>query len=423
MNHNTNKQGAIMKYLASLLTLLVLAVGCSDTSPTQEAQDQATPNVPENPVVYTNSEGTSVETSHETYADSKNAIEYPEEGTMVYTFNDIDRYNYDLMLDNPYHGLRFYSEPKFYVVGRTRGYMGGNLITPINDDFKHVWSERVLELPEPANSVTITAIWYIGDRPPIMLAYDKQGDLIDADTVETQIHYLDYLTVNAKDRMIRSIGLYGTESGTYYDNLTLQVPTNHPPLAKFDLPQTVEATGPQGVAVTLDGTLSSDPDGDALSYAWYLDGQKVWSEASGKSTLPLGPHQIKLEVSDPTGAANSVSQQLEVVDTTPPKILSTNLDTEIWPPNNKLRRVAVYEATDLVSEPLLDVTVTSDSRKFSQRDWRIEQTSDSKVSVWVRARKDGRTGRNYYIHTTASDQAGNTAETSLTVTVPHDQGH
>jgi len=52
--------------------------------------------------------------------------------------------------------------------------------------------------------------------------------------------------------------------------------TNRPPVANASADQTV----PGGAEVRLDGTFSSDPDGDALGYAWVLQGKPTNSSAT-----------------------------------------------------------------------------------------------------------------------------------------------
>ena len=86
------------------------------------------------------------------------------------------------------------------------------------------------------------------------------------------------------------------------------VPTeNGPPVADAGPDQTL----PEGVTVTLDGTNSTDPDGDAVSYLWeQTDGQTVvlldTADGSVTFTAPdVGPDgaslSFKLTVSDSTG--------------------------------------------------------------------------------------------------------------------------
>jgi hypothetical protein len=77
----------------------------------------------------------------------------------------------------------------------------------------------------------------------------------------------------------------------------LEQQPNHAPLADAGPDQVVEATDPDGALVTLDGSGSSDPDGDPLTFAW--------SWPSGTATgvrpiakFPLGNTTSTLTVSD-----------------------------------------------------------------------------------------------------------------------------
>lgn len=97
---------------------------------------------------------------------------------------------------------------------------------------------------------------------------------------------------------------------------------NQPPVANAGLDQTVEATSPSGASVTLDGSGSSDTDGDPLTYEW--TGSFV--AASGVSptvVLPLGAHILTLTVDN--GQATAMDTvYLTVLDTTSPETTITS---------------------------------------------------------------------------------------------------
>jgi hypothetical protein len=83
---------------------------------------------------------------------------------------------------------------------------------------------------------------------------------------------------------------------------------NRPPLAYAGDDQTVVYAGPSGTLVTLDGSASSDPDGDSLTYTWtgpFTEGGGTATGVSPTITLPLGESTITLIVND--GAVDSSS--------------------------------------------------------------------------------------------------------------------
>lgn len=92
---------------------------------------------------------------------------------------------------------------------------------------------------------------------------------------------------------------------------------NRPPLANAGADQTTQCSG----QVTLDGTQSSDPDGDALSYAWSEGDVQLGTNSTLSVSLGAGEHTITLKVSDPCGDSAKDTVVVHVAsDTTPPTI-------------------------------------------------------------------------------------------------------
>jgi hypothetical protein len=74
---------------------------------------------------------------------------------------------------------------------------------------------------------------------------------------------------------------------------------NNPPLASFTASPTV---GPAPLTVFFDASSSSDPEGLAVSYAWDLDGDGGFDDATGVTTsfvyASAGSYTVRLQVTD-----------------------------------------------------------------------------------------------------------------------------
>ena len=77
----------------------------------------------------------------------------------------------------------------------------------------------------------------------------------------------------------------------------------------------------QGLEVTLDGTGSSDPDDDPLTFAWTdSEGSPLGSTATLTLSLGLGVHSFTLVVNDGQVDSPPDTVQITIVDTTPPEV-------------------------------------------------------------------------------------------------------
>ena len=99
------------------------------------------------------------------------------------------------------------------------------------------------------------------------------------------------------------------------DNPLPPIVTNEAPVADAGADQTVTATG-QTTPITLDGSGSSDADGDALTYSWTLDGNEVSTSASFNTNLADGNYTFTLTVSDGE-ESDSDEVSVTVVNTVP----------------------------------------------------------------------------------------------------------
>src|SRR4030095_16446074 len=97
---------------------------------------------------------------------------------------------------------------------------------------------------------------------------------------------------------------------------------NRPPVANAGTDVVQECTSPAGRNVSLNGTGSSDADGDALTYTWSAPGITFSPDnhsATPTATFPIGSTVVTLTVSDGI-AEDSDQMTVQIVDTTPPAV-------------------------------------------------------------------------------------------------------
>jgi hypothetical protein len=89
------------------------------------------------------------------------------------------------------------------------------------------------------------------------------------------------------------------------------VPENAAPTAAFT--SNCSTTG-----CALDGTTSSDPEGEALTYAWKVDDVDAGTTSTISPPLTPGPHTVSLTVTDPGLLANTVTSEVTVQENVAP---------------------------------------------------------------------------------------------------------
>jgi PKD repeat protein len=218
------------------------------------------------------------------------------------------------------------------------------------------------------------------------------------------------LTLNATD----DSGNVGT------DNVTIDVVDTTPPEVNAGEDMTVEA----GYETTINGSAMDLVDMD-LDYMW-KEGQTILgTEANLTYTFTLGTHVLTLSATDDSGNVGTDNVTIEAVDTTPPEINVTVNPDMIWPPNHKYvdveTVVTVHDAVD-PSPTLTLVSVTSSEPDNGKGDGNT--TNDIVIlgdnMFRLRAERSGTgQGRIYTITYRATDASGNSAEASITITVPH----
>ena len=167
------------------------------------------------------------------------------------------------------------------------------------------------------------------------------------------------------------------------------VVANQAPTADAGADRTIESTGPT-TQISLDGSGSSDPDGDSLTFVW----TGVFGTASGMNpavALPPGSHAIRLTVDDGKGHFTIDTVNITVVDSTPPAL--TGLADQVLEATSASGANGTFSvtATDLVTPAPAVVCTPSSGSTFA-----IGTTT---------------------VSCTATDAAGNSASGSFTVTV------
>ncbi len=201
---------------------------------------------------------------------------------------------------------------------------------------------------------------------------------------------------------------------------------NKPPSANAGDDQVVECTGQQGAEVTLDGSASTDPDGDDLSYVWTWPGGQAFGRTV-TATFPRGVHCVTLTVTDPSGQLDRDQVTIRVVDTTPPELTVELHPNSLWPPNHKMADIeASVQAQDLCGDvaSLTLVSVVSSEPDNGKGDGNTvgdiagveKDTLDT--SFQLRSERQGMNHRRTYTVTyQATDDAGNRAIVAKQVVV------
>ena len=216
------------------------------------------------------------------------------------------------------------------------------------------------------------------------------------------------------------------------------------PLLTNDLPPSVTCPAASTVQCGAPAELTaavSDPDGDAMTVIWTVNGVALQTNAVPASqppapadvvfsaSLPTGTNLVEVTVTDDAANTASCSTTVTVVDSTAPTIRAASASPSVlWPANHKMVTVnvvaRVVDACGPTTWKITGVTsneaVNGNGDGNTSPDWLI--TGDHAVQLRAERAGNGK-GRVYSITIQAEDDSGNVSRSKvLTVTVPHSQG-
>ena len=206
---------------------------------------------------------------------------------------------------------------------------------------------------------------------------------------------------------------------------------NLAPVADAGLDQIAECSGPTGAPVMLDGSGSTDPDDDPLTYTW-VGPFGILTGAAITPDIPLGMHSITLMVEDSGGNTDTDTVEVTVTDSTTPSLSVSLSPDDLWSPNHKLVNVsASIQVSDTCDEnPAVElVSIVSSEADNGTGDGNTSDdiqgasygTDDREFSLRAE-RAGGGPGRVYVVTYGATDALGNMADATAEVTVRHSQG-
>jgi hypothetical protein len=218
--------------------------------------------------------------------------------------------------------------------------------------------------------------------------------------------------------------------GGVFDAFVVKLDVNRPPVADAGPDQTVA----EGTPVTLDGSASGDPDGDALSYAWTQVGGPAVTLAGAGGASPsfvapavgAGGAALTFELVVHDGELPSAADAVivTVLDANDPPVchLARPSPARLWPPSHELVPVAIEEVADADAGVVVTVTsVTQDEPVLcaGSGDTAPDAVLAGPGALLRAERAGGGDGRVYRVSFTATDPAGGSCAGQVTVCVPH----
>ena len=214
------------------------------------------------------------------------------------------------------------------------------------------------------------------------------------------------------------------QGGTSTTSFALVVNNVPPTIVSVSNNGPVITGSPATITVT-----ATDPAGanDPLAYSFDCDNNGTFEigPQSGNSAActfaTAGPHTVNVRVTDGDGGTATGSTTVTVTFPPPSCAGATASPGQLWPPNHKFVAIAISGVVN-PAPGAATVTVTS-IRQDEPTGGDVDGMGVGTASPSVRSERDGGgDGRVYHINFTATG-AGGSCTGSVTVGVPHDQGH
>ncbi len=249
-----------------------------------------------------------------------------------------------------------------------------DIVLVVTDDFGNTASDTitidVVEVISPiANAgedLSLPDIQADGEETIMLdgsLSTDPDGEIVDYSWLIDDVEIANGVTPEVDLPLgINVIVLVVTDNhgNTASDTVTVEIVEQILPVARAGNDRVLADTLGDGVeTVILDGSQSSDEDGDIVSFSWIIADSVVASAVTGEIDLPVGNHEVVLLVMDDMGNTGSDTVNITILES-PVGIDAMDILTNLRVyPNPFVDEVTIeyfLEKPGLVRIDLMDVT-------------------------------------------------------------------